>query len=292
MSATLHFLAGRLFDTPLLIEASKASAIVDGLAARLDVAGSTLPTPAMPYRRSNRSATLDKASGIATYPVIGTLVHRGDAIDALSGVVSYVTVQNDLARLLADPNVTGILLDVDSGGGEVGGLQELADFMLAARSVKPIWALANTRAGSAAYWLASTAERVIVAPHGSVGSIGVLIQHQDVSKAAEKRGIANTFVFAGKHKVDGNPFAPLPDDVRADLQVRVDALYADFVAAVAYAREIDPATVRITEAAMLDAEQAIEFGLADAIGAYGATLQAFAEELGTTAAPSPVRLYA
>ena len=288
MSATLSFLADRLFDRPLLLEASKGAAIVNALADRLEVAGA-LPAPPKPYRRPNRTATLDKASGMAVLPVIGTLVHRGDSLDALSGVVSYVRLQNDLTALLAEPSVMGIMLEIDSGGGEVAGLQELADFLIAARAIKPIWAFANVRAASAAYWLAACCERVIVAPHGAVGSIGVLVQHQDVSKALEKRGVVTSFVFAGKHKVDGNPFEPLPDTVRARLQAQVDALYAEFVGTVAKARKVDPDIVRGTEALMVDAERAVTIGLADAIGTYGATLQAFAEELGAVQAPPSLR---
>ena len=291
MSATLSLLADRLFDRPLLVEASKGAAIVTALADRLEVAGA-LPAPSAPYRRPNRAASFDKVSGIAVLPVIGTLVHRGDSLDALSGVVSYVRLQNDLTALLAEPSVTGILLDIDSGGGEVAGLQELADFLLAARAIKPIWAFANTRAASAAYWLAACCERVIVAPHGAVGSIGVLVQHQDVSKALEKRGVVTSFVFAGRHKVDGNPFEPLPDSVRARLQTQVDALYAEFVATVAKAREIEPVIVRGTEALMIGAEQAVTIGLADAVGTYGATLQAFAEELGAVQATPTQRRFA
>jgi ClpP class serine protease len=133
--------------------------------------------------------------------------------------------------------------------------------------------------GSAAYWLASSADRMYAAPNSRVGSIGVYVQHVDMSKAVEKRGMVVSFIYAGDHKIDGNPFGPLPDDVRASIQSSVDKLYGDFVSAVASNRKLDEEVVRDTQARVYGPEEAYELGLVDGVGGLGSVLPAFTEHL-------------
>jgi ClpP class serine protease len=120
-------------------------------------------------------------------------------------------------------------------------------------------------AASAAYLLASAATSITVTETGQVGSIGVVLRHLDVSEALSKQGVKVTHIHAGAHKVDGNPYEPLPDSVRAQLQQDVNHYYDLFVNAVATYRGIDPITVRATEAKMFVAERALELGLIDQI---------------------------
>ena len=279
MPALLH-LRTRLVGTPLLVTAEAAAVITSALADRFDLQPSVADVSR--YRRPARNPTFERSSGIAVLPIVGSLVHRGEGIDALSGLVSYTALQNDLGALLDNPAVRGILLDIDSGGGEAAGLYELGEFIRQARIEKPIWAIANTMAASAAYWLASSAERVIAVPQSYVGSIGVVVLHTDVSAAMEKRGIVSTFIFAGSHKIDGNPFEPLPASVERSIQARVNTLYDEFVRMVARNRSITLKSVRDTEAAMFDPEKAVELGLIDAVGTFGAAMADMRTLLGGT----------
>src|SRR4029078_2934878 len=146
----------------------------------------------------------------------------------------------------------GVILDVDSSGGEVGGLFDLVEQIGAtkAASQKPLWAVANEGALSAAYAIASTADRLYVTRAGEVGSIGVVAVHVDESGADAKAGLAWTFVFAGDHKVDGNPHEPLSERARSTIRVDVDRLYSQFCALVAANRGLSQAQVRGTEAAI------------------------------------------
>jgi signal peptide peptidase SppA len=220
-------------------------------------------------------------NGVVTLPIVGGLVHRGGELEAMSGLQSYTALHGKLSALFANPDVRGILLDIDSGGGEAAGLAELVNWLPRAsrQAGKPVWGIANTSAGSAAYWLASATDRLFATPHSRVGSIGVYVQHVDMSRQVAKKGLVVSFVYAGDHKLDGNPFGPLPDSVRASIQASVDQLYGDFVSAVAHNREIDEQAVRGTQARVYGPEDAHAIGLVDGIGGLGSVLAAFAEHL-------------
>jgi signal peptide peptidase SppA len=269
----------RLFGRPLLVTPEYANVVVTAVADRLNVeplvGGETLAK----YRRPNDRPVFDRRNGIAVYPIVGSMVHRGDGVEADSGMQSYTAIQRELTELVSDPAVRGILLDLDSPGGEAAGLTELSDWLVEARREKPIWALANTSACSGAYWLGCSASKMYAAPMASVGSIGVVTMHTDVSKAMEKRGVVTTFIYAGKHKIDGHSFGPLPDDVRESVQQHIDSLYGEFVKVVAERRGLDESVVRETEAGVFSPEEALKIGLIDGIGTLGATLKAFENEL-------------
>ena len=145
------------------------------------------------------------------------------------GLQSYEMIRADFQDAVADPRIQGILLDVDSPGGEVGGLFDLADEIFAARAEKPIYAIANDDAFSAAYALASSAERLFVTSTGGVGSVGVIAIHVDQSSFDEKVGRKYTAVFAGAKKNDFNPHEPLSDSAKDELQSQIDSLYDMFV---------------------------------------------------------------
>lgn len=269
----------RLFNRPLLITSDYAAVVASVLSDRLGIEPLVSDEAAQRYVRPASSAAFDPKTGIAMFPVVGSMVHRGGGMDAPSGVQSYTSMHAKLTELIDNPKVRGILLDMDTPGGETAGLTELARWMSAAKAEKPIWAIANTSMCSAGYWLASACTRIIAAPMASVGSIGVVTMHQDVSKVMEKRGVVNTFIFAGKHKVEGNPFEPLPDDVKKRVQANIDSLYDQFAGVVAANRNLDLAAVKATEAGVFSPEQAKELGLIDGIGTLGETLEAFAGEL-------------
>lgn len=278
-------LAARVFNTPLLITPEYGQVVTTVLADKLDVQPLVADDVLKRYERPNVRSHFDARSGIVTMPVVGGLVHRGDGPDALSGLQSYTSLHNRFEALFADSVTRGVLVDVDSGGGEAAGLQELAEWLPKAskQAGKPVWVVANTVAGSAAYWFAAAATREssrFYAAHGSyVGSIGVYVQHVDMSKAVEKRGLVVSFIYAGDHKIDGHPFGPLPDSVRASMQDRVDKLYGDFVEAVASNRKLDSKIVRDTQARVYRPDEAYELGLIDGIGGLGAVHTAFAEHL-------------
>lgn len=207
------------------------------------------------------------SSAIAVLPFYGVGVQRADALGEALGLLSLARFTQAFRAALADDSVGGILIDVDSPGGSVYGVAELAEEIYRARTRKPIAAIANSLAASGAYWVASAAREFYVTPGGEVGSIGVVTAHQDVSKALGKAGIETTLIAAGKYKTEGNPFEPLGADARQHVQSRVDDYYRMFVGAVAKHRGVTESAVRtgFGRGRLLDAQHAKREGMVDDI---------------------------
>lgn len=267
-------LAGRLFGVPLLIHRPKLDVILSVLAPRLGLDG-TLPQAALPSPRPVASPT----PGIAILPIHGSLVRRTLGMEAESGLLSYQAIQSGLGAALADPNVAGILLDVDSPGGEAGGVFDLADRIAAAAKVKPIWAIANESAFSAAYALASAASRLVVTRTSGIGSVGVIAMHIDQSGMDAKAGLQYTPIVAGAHKNDLSPHTAITDEARAMLQAEVDRLYGLFIDTVASHGRLTADALRATEAGLYFGDAAVAAGLADAVATFDDTLAEMADFL-------------
>lgn len=158
-----------------------------------------------------QTATSVTGGGIAVLPLYGVITQRGNMIEDVSGPGSVSTQKfaAALRQALADESVSQILIDIDSPGGSVYGVAELADEIVAARAQKPIIAIANSLAASAAYWIGCSASEFYVTPGGEVGSIGVWQAHFDYSQALAAEGVTPTLISAGTYKVEGNPYAPL-----------------------------------------------------------------------------------
>ena len=260
----LPHLAARLFGVPLAIHRPKLDVILAVLGSRVGVTDLATPVGYTPAPRAPTPAT----SKVAVIPIHGTLVRRTSGLEAESGLASYTAIAAQLDAALASPEVAAILLDVDSPGGESGGVFDLADRIRAAAQVKPVWAVANDMAFSAAYALASAASRVFVARTGGVGSIGVIAMHVDKSVKDAKDGVHYTAVFAGERKNDLNPHEPISDAAHAVLQAEVDRIYVLFVETVARHRSLDADSVRATEAGLFFGPDAVAAGLADAVGGF------------------------
>lgn len=207
--------------------------------------------------------------GIAVLPVFGVLSHRMHLFqDVSASGTSAEALLLQFRALVDSPEVGAIILDIDSPGGSVFGIPELAEAVFQARQVKPVWAVANSMAASAAYWVASQASELIVTPSGEVGSIGVFSMHADYSKQAEAEGVKVTYIFAGRHKVEGNPFEPLAEEAAAYEQGRVDEIYGAFTKDVARGRGVSQAKARgeeFGEGRMVGAARAVAEGLADRV---------------------------
>jgi signal peptide peptidase SppA len=277
----LPYLASRLYGTPLLIARPKLEVILGVVARKL--AGDTLATP--PPEALARSDVQITEAGIALIPILGTLVRRSSYLGAASGLTSYQEIEAMVESAFADPRVKAVLLEVDSSGGEAGGVFDLAQRLraLSQASSKPLWAIADESALSAAYALACAADRLWLTRTAEVGSIGVVAVHVDESVADAKAGLNYTFLHAGAHKVDGHPHAPLPAPVASDIQADIDQLHDQFIHLVAGFRRLTPEAVRATEARVYRGEAALTVGLADQIGTTREALAALNRQLATAA---------
>jgi len=256
-----------VYDQPWAILASKYAIIMDLIAFR--AAGNTLTEEEIQARIGAVAPRQQSRSGaVAVLPLHGVISQRMNMMSAMSGGTSTEMFGKEFTAAVADPAISGIVLDIDSPGGSVFGVQEVVQTIMAARGTKPVVAFANSMAASAAYWIASAADEIVVTPGGQVGSIGVLTAHSDLSAALEQAGEKVTLISAGKKKVDGNPIEPLSDAAKADLQKSVDAYYASFVGAVARGRGVALAEVRngFGEGGMVGAAEALRSGMVDRVG--------------------------
>lgn len=273
---TLSYLAARVLGTPLMIHRAKLDVILSVIGPRMHLDVSHLPAP---------QAALPQASApmqtgrIAVIPIHGSLLKRAMPVQAASGLLAYEDIGAMLDAAMSDPGIDAVLLDIDSPGGEVGGCFELAARIRQAAAAKPVWAVANDNAFSAGYALACAAQRVLVTQTGGVGSVGVIALHVDQSAADAQDGLRYTPIFAGAHKNDYSPHAPLSDPARAALQAEIDRLYILFVDHVAAMRGLSADAVRATEAALFFGPQAVDAGLADAVADLPQALQQLSDFL-------------
>jgi signal peptide peptidase SppA len=225
-------------------------------------------------RAAGERVSFKGGSAIGVIPVVGTIIPRGNMMLESSGAVSVQRITAQFRAALADPEVSSILFDVDSPGGQVSGIEELASEIYEARGQKPIVAVANGLAASAAYWLASAAEELAVTPSGEVGSIGVFAIHEDFSAALEKAGIDINLIFAGKYKGEGNPFEPLGEEAREAIQARVDEYYDMFISAVARNRGVKRSDARngFGQGRVAGAREAVSLGMADRVATLDETV--------------------
>lgn len=264
----LPHLAARLFGVPLAIHRPKLDVIVSVLGARIGVTDHDAPLPSAPPARVHGA----HPPHIAVIPIHGTLVRRTVGLEASSGLTSYLALADQLDAALANPQVRAILLDVDSPGGESGGVFDLADRVRAATRAKPVWAVANDQAFSAAYALASAADRVFVARTGGVGSVGVIALHADHSAKDAKEGVRYTPIFAGARKNDLSPHEPISDEAQAVLTREVERVFGLFVETVSVHRGLTADQVRAWEAGLFFGADAVSAGLADTVGSFDEAL--------------------
>lgn len=222
------------------------------------------PTAAQPDRPASTSGS------VAVIPVIGPILQRGGGglFSFLFGGISSERLAATVSQYASDSSVSGIVLEFDSPGGEVYGVDEAAAVIRKARTQKPVVAVANSLMASAAYWLGAQATEILVTPSGEIGSVGVYAAHVDESKALEKEGYTVSLIASSPEKVLGNAVEPLGDEGRAVLQSQVDSYARDFEAAVAKGRGVTMEKVRsdFGKGRVFRAGEAVTRGMADREG--------------------------
>lgn len=230
------------------------------------IAGGPLPAQAAIIEAANEAPA---GPSVAVIALTGLLTPHGSMLSMLfgGGDRGVQGFRDQLARAVANPEVAAIVLDVDSPGGSVGLVPEAAADVRAAREIKPVYAVANTDCCSGAYYIASQAQELFATPSATVGSIGVYYLHVDWSQMDENDGLVFTYIYAGKHKVDGNPHEPLSDEVRAEWQADADKLYEQFLTDVADGRGVSAAKVKADygEGRVLLAQDALAAGMVDGV---------------------------
>lgn len=213
-----------------------------------------------------RQDETQQPGGIAVIPVQGILVsRRGQITAACTELTSYERIRAQLHVALNDPAVGEIVLDINSGGGAVYGCKELADYIFQCRDTKPITAIVNFSAFSAAYFIAAACSHIVVSQTSGVGSIGVIMEHMEASKMEDELGLKFTTFYRGDNKNNGTPHAPLSDGAAAMYQSLVDGAYETFTSSVAQYRGMKQQAVIDTQAALYFGADAVTAGLADEV---------------------------
>ena len=272
----LNHLSTLILNTPLLCTPDYAETLCAVLSERIGVLGEGMYQQDKDASQRSSMAVSDSTRVI---PIVGSMTHRSTGIEAMSGMTSYAALQTQVEDAMSDKSVKNILLDIDSGGGQVAGAFDFRDYLMEQRGRKPIVSIARDTMASAAYLIGSATDKVYTTQTGSVGSIGVVAMHVDNSEANAKAGVKPTFIYAGDYKTAGNPNAPLEGEALSYLQESVNDSYEMFISAVAEARDITPDAVRATEARMYGGQKAVDQGLADGVS----TLEVALTELATSA---------
>lgn len=303
MSILRAELAGRIFNTTLLIDGAKANTILSAIGERLAEGGVSLapgfatvdhvafdPARTSMGRLGDRlgraydregMAPYDMVGSVAIIPIEGTLVHKGAYVGMSSGRTSYQGIQTQVARAARDDRVLGVVFEVDSFGGEAAGAFETADMIARLSAAKPTMAILTDFALSAGYLMAAASRQVVMPEAGAAGSIGAVTLHADMSQKLEKEGIRVTVLNAGARKADGNPFSPLAPDVAARMLARLEAGRQTFAAAVGRYRgkRFTKDAALATEADSYTGSEAVGMGLADALGHGNEAFEMFVKQI-------------
>lgn len=285
-------IAARIFNTPLMVDAGKAVAIVAGMGGRLIDGQLVIDGPAAidhvafsggrPSEKMGRLGDpmgtrieargygdniLTRFGSVAVIAIEGTLVHKGAWLGSDSGETSYEGIQTQVLRAMRDERVRGIVFEVDSFGGEAAGAFDTADMIAELSAMKPTIAILTDFALSGGYLLAAAARQIVLPENGYAGSIGVVAMHVDFSRAIENDGVRVTVLTSGARKDDGSPFKPLGADVAARWQADLDEGREQFATAVARyrGRRLSTSAALATEAGVFRGEDAVEAGLADGV---------------------------
>lgn len=203
---------------------------------------------------------------VAVIPVNGPLSKNGLTFWGITFMASMRGLSAALRCAEADPAVSAILLDVDSPGGTVDGIEELADTVAAVNAAKPVYAYADGLMASAGYWLSCHAREIAAPSTAEVGSIGVVLMQREISRALDTMGVSYSVITAGHYKAAGNPVQPLTEEMRAYLQSGVDEVYELFLQHVERGRGVSrEKALAMADGRVFLAGEALKTGLVDRI---------------------------
>ncbi len=222
-------------------------------------------------------------NGAAIFSVRGSLMAE-NGINPMSGATGYDGLNRKSRYALDDSDVKGVILDVESPGGEVVDLIETCSHLRALADKKPMRAIIRGQAASAGYALAACAGKgnITAARYSIVGSIGAIMLHADFSKQLEAEGIDVTLITSAAHKADGSQLKPLDDEVAAKLQQMVANCAGDFIAHVADSRGVSVDSIAAQEARFYSGQEALDLGLVDKFMPWDKSMHEFVAGLNGT----------
>lgn len=217
----------------------------------------------------NHKNNVDIQNGIAVLHIDGALTYRSNIWKAWFGVDTYNSIENAFNELVADESVKGIVLSIDSPGGEIKGVSDLADRIFAARGTKECGIVAHSAGAmcSAAYWIASACEKVVasgVAQVGSIGVMGVLSGDEDKSVTYLRSSLS-----------PNKNLDPNTPEGRSAVEKNLDAMAKVFVEALAKNRnsDFDSVLEHYGQGKVFVGQEALEAGMVDAIDSLDSVVE-------------------
>lgn len=274
-------LPGKLEEIAAFIESVRTGAPRERVVVEAPVAfGLSAAGDEVAYSRLEAAPAAGDAF-VAVLPLFGSMMQHGSLEMEYSGGTSTEDLGRDFMRLIANASVKTIVIHVHSPGGQIWGTGELADLIFANRGAKRIVTIANSEMASAALWVGTAAHEAYVTPGGSAGSVGVVTMHRDFSKQEEMDGLKTTLIATPAKKIAGHPFAPLPDDVAAELLANCEKSLERFVVGLARNRGLKPDQVRsdFGGGGMLRAEEAVTAKMCDGVATLREILEGEVEQL-------------
>lgn len=253
----MTFKVMNLWHSPLLIEANFAESLRVNYAALEQ----NILTESSHLNERPKGARYRVEKGVAVISINGLLLHNYHYIGSWASGYEEILKQTSLAA--SDPDVKGILRVFDSPGGMVAGCFDCARSLKAIKTDKPVWSLANDMAASAALALGSVADKRLITASAGMGSLGAVSSHVSYKKRLEKDGIKITLIYAGKHKVDGNPYQDIPEGTVERYRSELEGIRQEFAALVADNTGQEKMFLLETEAAMYHGQAAVDAGFAD-----------------------------
>jgi signal peptide peptidase SppA len=254
---------------------------------RAHVRGPKIDIPAVEARigrpLKNEAKSYQVIDGVAVLELSGPIARRMNLFMQISGGTSSELFRRDFLQALEDPTVSAVVMAINSPGGTVDGTQELADTIYAQRGKKPVVALAEGTMASAAYWIGAAADAIYMSESTAmVGSIGVVASHVDMSRAEEMAGQKTTEITAGRYKRIASEYEPLTSEGRAEIQAKVDALYAVFVDSVATYRgvSVEDVLTKMADGKLFVGKEAMEAGLVDGVSNLDALIAQLTQKAG------------
>jgi signal peptide peptidase SppA len=227
-----------------------------------------------------QSEPFSRVGNVAVVDIQGPLAQRAWSCAGLFGGDGYDAIAERMLAAIADTETVGVLMNIDSPGGEVSACFECARTIKAAAlaSGKTVVAYANEMALSAGYALACAANLIVTPDTGAVGSVGAIITLIDQSVRVQQSGAAVHVISSGARKADGHPALPVNEDTLAVIQAEIDHIAGVFARDVAASRGLTHEAVLALEAGVFLGQNAIDKGLADRLGGLDVALKLAARE--------------
>lgn len=218
---------------------------------------------------------LTKQGNVGVVSIRGPLVPSAPWYARYTGITGYDEIRSALIAAANDPDIGAVLLDINSGGGAVAGVTDVADLVgMIDAKVKPVHTYSDGMIASAALWVGASARDLQIGKVTEAGSIGVLTVLKSMSRYYKEMGIDAEVLRSAEFKAMGHPLDPITDKAKAEIMdqlMQMDAMFNEHMAD-ARGTTVELATEKFGKGRVFIGQRAVEVGLADAVSTFDAVI--------------------